>query len=115
MWTYNIPFFTRLRRIILPATLPFMISAISTTINSAWGGLAVAEYCPGISGGHNLEVNVGIMKIITSNTASGHLDIAAWTSFLFAIVVVVFGIVFTRKLMDLARKRYVVEEGIYQA
>jgi NitT/TauT family transport system permease protein len=115
MRTYNIPFFTRLRRIILPATLPFMISAISTTINSAWGGLAVAEYWPGISGNHNLEVGVGMMKVITSNTASGHIDIAAWTSFLFAIVVVVFGILFTRKLMDLARKRYVVEEGIYQA
>jgi len=33
--THQIPFFTQLRRIILPATFPFMISAISTTINSA--------------------------------------------------------------------------------
>jgi NitT/TauT family transport system permease protein len=58
---------------------------------------------------------VGMMKVITSNTAAGNIGIAAWTSFLFAITVVVFGIVFTRKLMDLARKKYVVEEGIYQA
>jgi NitT/TauT family transport system permease protein len=115
MRTYQLPFFTRLRRIILPATFPFMISAISTTINSAWGGLAVAEYWPRISGERSLEVNVGMMKVITSNTANGHLDIAAWTSLLFAIVVVIFGILFTRKLMDVARKRYVVEEGIYQA
>jgi NitT/TauT family transport system permease protein len=92
-----------------------MVSGISSTINSAWGGLAIAEYWPKISGEHNLEGGVGMMKVITSNTASSHIGIAAWTSFLFAIVVVVFGITFTLKLMDLARKRYVVEEVIYQA
>ena len=32
-----------------------------------------------------------------------------------AILVIMIGIVFTRNLMDLARKKYVVEEGIYQA
>lgn len=56
-----------------------------------------------------------MMKIITSTTANGNVGIAAWTSILFAIVVIIFGIVFTRNLMDLARKKYVVEEGIYQA
>jgi NitT/TauT family transport system permease protein len=114
MQTYKMPLLTRLRRIILPATFPFMVSGISSTINSAWGGLAVAEYWPRISGNHNLEVGVGMMKVITYNTATGNIGIAAWTSFLFAITVVVFGIVFTRKLMDLAGKKYVVEEGIYQ-
>jgi ABC-type anion transport system duplicated permease subunit len=44
---------------------------------------------------------VGMMKVITSNTAAGNIGIAAWTSFLFAITVVVFGIVFTRKLIKM--------------
>ena len=111
---YQIPFFSRLRRIILPATFPFMISGISSTINSAWGGLAIAEYWPKISESHNLVVGVGLMKIFTSNTASGNIGIAAWTSLLFAIAVIIFGLLFTKKLLDLARKKYVVEEGIYQ-
>jgi NitT/TauT family transport system permease protein len=36
-------------------------------------------------------------------------------SLLFAIVVIINGLLFTRNVMDLARKKYVVEEGIYQA
>ena len=41
------------------------------------------------------------------------MEIAAWTSLFFAILVILLGIVFTRNLMALARKLYVVEEGIY--
>ena len=40
---------------------------------------------------------------------------AAYVSVLFAIIVAVYGIVFTRNLMDLARRKYVVEEGIFAA
>jgi NitT/TauT family transport system permease protein len=39
----------------------------------------------------------------------------AWVSLLFSIVVAVYGIVFTRNLKDIARKKFVVEEGIYAA
>jgi NitT/TauT family transport system permease protein len=56
-----------------------------------------------------------MMKIISMNLASGDTGLAAWTSLLFAIVVGVYSIVFTRNLMDLARKKYVIEEGIYAA
>jgi NitT/TauT family transport system permease protein len=79
------------------------------------GGIAIAEYWPKISGSHNLVVSEGLMKIITSNTASGNIGVAAWTSLLFAIAVIIFGLVFTKKLLDLASKKYVVEDGIYQA
>jgi len=36
-------------------------------------------------------------------------------SLLFAIVVAIYGVLFTRNLMDLARKKYVIEEGIFAA
>jgi NitT/TauT family transport system permease protein len=115
MRNHDLKTLTRLRRVILPATFPYLIAGLSSTINSAWGGLAIVEYWHNIYGNHSLQVQVGMMKIITSNTANGNMGIAAWTSLLFAIVVIIFGIVFTRNLMDLARKKYVVEEGIYQA
>ena len=114
MRNYELKTFTRLRRVILPATFPYLIAGLSSTINSAWGGLAIVEYWHNIYDHHSLQVQVGMMKIITTNTTNGNMGIAAWTSLLFAIVVIIFGILFTRNLMDLARKKYVVEEGIYQ-
>jgi NitT/TauT family transport system permease protein len=111
MRNHELKTLTRLRRVILPATFPYLIAGLSSTINSSWGG----QYWHSIYGNHSLQVQVGMMKVITSNTANGNMGIAAWTSLLFAIVVIIFGIVFTRNLMDLARKKYVVEEGIYQA
>jgi NitT/TauT family transport system permease protein len=112
---YKISFFTKMRRIILPATFPYLVTGLSSTINSAWGGLAVVEYWPNIYGSHTLQVHTGMMKVISSSLATGDVGIAAWTSLLFAIVVGVYSIVFTRNLMDLARKKYVIEEGIYAA
>jgi NitT/TauT family transport system permease protein len=115
MQNYNMGFFAKMRRIIIPATLPYLVTGLSSTINSAWGGLAVGEYWPHIFGSQSLAVNTGMMKIISMNLASGDTGLAAWTSPLFAIVVGVYSIVFTRNLMDLARKKYVIEEGIYAA
>ena len=56
-----------------------------------------------------------MMYYISSNMANGQIAAAAYVSLLFAIVVAIYGIVFTRNLMDLARKKYVVEEGIFAA
>ena len=106
---------TRMRRIILPGTFPYLITGISSTINSAWAGIAIGEYWPNIFGKHSLEVEHGMMKYISINMANGQVASAAWVSFLFAIVVAIYGIVFTRNLMDLARRKYVVEEGVYAA
>jgi NitT/TauT family transport system permease protein len=55
-----------------------------------------------------------MMKLITSNITKGHTGVAAYISLLFAIVVIIFGIIFTRKLMSVTRNKYVIEEGIYQ-
>ncbi len=115
MENYNMSFFTKIRKIVLPATFPYLVTGLSSTINSAWGGLAVGEYWPHIYDNQSLVVNTGMMKIISENMASGNIGLAAWTSLLFAIVVGVYSIVFTRNLMDLARKKYVIEEGIYHA
>lgn len=115
MQNHEIGFFTRMRKIILPATFPYLVTGISSTINSAWAGLAIGEFWPLIDGKHSLYAGVGMMKFITENMASGRIGDAAWVSFIFAIVVAIYGIVFTRNLMDLARKKYVVEEGIYAA
>lgn len=115
MDNYKLGLFTRIRKIIIPATFPYLVTGLSSTINSCWAGLAIGEYWYGITPGHNLIAKVGMMKYIGENLASGNIGAAAWVSFLFALVVIIYGLVFTRNLMDLARKKYVVEEGIYAA
>jgi NitT/TauT family transport system permease protein len=115
MRNHELGFLTRMRRIIVPGTFPYLITGISSTINSAWAGIEIGEYWPNIDGTHSLEVRDGMMKYIGLNMAKGQVGNAAWVSLLFAIVVAIYGIVFTRNLMDLARKKYVVEEGVYAA
>ena len=115
---HEIPFWTRMRRVILPASLPYLITGLSSTINSAWAGMAIGEYWPDIApkvapGG--LQAPFGMMYYITYNMANGAIGPAAYVSLLFAVVVAIYGVVFTRNLMDLARKKYVVEEGIFAA
>ena len=53
------------------------------------------------------------MKSIAVATANGNIPLAAWDSLIFGIVVMIYSIFFTRKMMDLAREKYVAEEGIY--
>lgn len=111
----NLGFFQKMRLIIMPSTFPYLISGVSSTINSAWGGLMIGEFWPDIARGHTLEVTHGLMKVIDVATNNGNIALAAWSSLLFGIVVVVYSLLFTRKMMDLARKKYVAEEGIYSA
>lgn len=113
---YQVGFFTKMRRVIFPAAIPYLITGLSSTINSAWAGIAIGEFWPNITPtGPELQVKNGMMYYISSNMASGNIGAAAYVSLLFAIVVAIYGIVFTRNLMDLARKKYVVEEGIFAA
>jgi NitT/TauT family transport system permease protein len=115
MENHELGFLTKMRRVIIPASFPYLVTGLSSTINSAWAGIAIGEYWPKIDGTHNLIAGVGMMKFIGSNLASGSIGAAAWVSFLFAIVVVIYGLFFTRNLMDIARKKYVVEEGVFAA
>lgn len=115
---YRLPFFTKMRRVILPASLPYMITGLSSTINSAWAGIAIGEFWPNIAPSvapNGLQAKFGMMYYISSNMASGNIAAAAYVSLLFAVVVAIYGIAFTRNLMDIARKKYVVEEGIFAA
>ncbi len=115
---YHIPFWTKMRRVIFPSTLPYLITGLSSTINSAWAGIAIGEFWPGIAPSvstQGLQVKNGMMYYISSNMAAGNIAPAAYVSLLFAIVVAIYGIVFTRNLMDLARRKYVIEEGIFAA
>jgi NitT/TauT family transport system permease protein len=113
MRNMDMSFFKKLRYVILPSSFPYLITGISSTMNSAWGGLEIAEFWPGISSGQTLQVHQGLMKSIDVATKSGNIMLAAWASFLFAIVVAIYSILFTKKMMDLAKKKYVAEEGIY--
>lgn len=113
MKNLDLGFFKKMRYVIIPSTFPYLISGISSTINSAWGGLEIGEYWPHIADGKTLQINIGLMKTIDIATEHGNIALAAWASFLFAIVVSIYSIIFTRKMMDLARKKYVAEEGIY--
>lgn len=115
MKNLDLGFFQKMRKIILPATFPYLIGGISSTINSAWGGLMIGEYWPDISGGKSLTVSHGLMKVIATSTGSGNIAVAAWASFLFGIVVVFYSLFFTKRMLDLAKKKYVAEEGIYSA
>jgi NitT/TauT family transport system permease protein len=111
----SLTYWDRLRLILLPATMPYLVAGISSTIDSAWGGLAIGEYWPDIYGGRGLAVGNGLMKLITLSTAEGNIALAAWASLIFGVVAVLFSIFFTRRLMDLAQKRYVAEEAVYAA
>ena len=113
MRNHELGFFNRMRYVILPAAFPYLITGLSSTINSAWAGIAIGEYWPNIYGSQSLIANVGMMKFISVNIANGNIAAAAYVSLLFAIVVIIYGLLFTRNLMDLARKKYVVEEGVY--
>lgn len=64
---------------------------------------------------NELHAPFGMMYYIASNMAKGAMDPAAYVSLLFALVVAIYGIVFTRNSMGLARRKYVVEEGIFAA
>lgn len=108
-------FAQRLRYVLLPGTLPYIVAGVSSTMNSAWGGLMLAEYWPEIYGGHTLSVRHGLMKLLDVYTAGGDLALAAWASLIFAATVAAYSILFTRRMLDLARKRYVIEEGVYAA
>jgi NitT/TauT family transport system permease protein len=115
MRNYNLGYLERMRYVILPATFPYLITGLSSTINSAWAGLALGEYWPNIFGGQSLMAGTGMMKYLTMNTAQGHIDNAAWVSLLFAVVVIIYATVFTRKLMEVAGKKYVIEESLFMA
>ena len=115
---HEVPFWARMRRVILPSSLPYLITGLSSTINSAWAGMAIGEFWPNIAprvAPRGLQAPFGMMYYITSNIAKGAIGPAAYVSLLFAVVVAIYGIVFTRNAMDLARRKYVVEEGIFAA
>ncbi len=115
---HQIHFLTKMRRVIFPASLPYLITGLSSTINSAWAGIAIGEFWPNIAPGvssRGLQAPFGMMYYISSNISKGYIGPAAYVSLLFAIVVAIYGIAFTRNLMDLARRKYVVEEGIFAA
>jgi len=115
MKNYDLTFWQKMRYIILPGTFPYIIVGLSSTINSAWGGLAIAEYWPNIIQNYNLYVHTGLMKTIDVAVNEGNLALASWVSLFFGIIVIIYSVLFTRKLMDLARKKYIAEEGIYLA
>ena len=112
---YEIGFFTRMKRVILPATFPYLITGLSSTINSAWAGLMIGEYWQNIYGTHTLQTNIGMMNFISFNLSNGNLTGAVWGSLIFAISWHSIAYYSPDRLMDLARKKYVVEEGVYQA
>jgi NitT/TauT family transport system permease protein len=115
---HQVRFRTKMRRVFFPASLPYLITGLSSTINSAWAGIAIGEFWPNIApsiSSTGLQAPFGMMYYISSNIAQGDIGSAAYVSLIFAIVVAIYGIVFTRNLMDLARRKYVVEEGIFAA
>ncbi len=111
----NLTFWQRLRRVVIPSAMPYIVAGLTSTVNSAWGGLAIGEYWPDIYDGRTLEVHQGLMKELALADSQGNLALVGWLSILFAIIVVIYSLFFTRKLMDLARQKYVAEEGIYAA
>ncbi|MCL5672338.1 MAG: ABC transporter permease subunit [Thaumarchaeota archaeon] len=115
---HEIPFMTRMRRVVFPSTMPYLITGLSSTINSAWAGIAIGEFWPNIAptvAPKGLQVPFGMMYYISSNMADGQIAAAAYVSVIFAVIVALEPCPFTRNLMDLARRKYVIEEGIFAA
>ncbi|MFP3310183.1 MAG: sugar ABC transporter permease, partial [Acidilobus sp.] len=106
---------TRLRKVLLPGTLPYIVTGLTSTIDSAWGGLMIGEYWPQIAGDRTLEVTHGVLKIMDVATYEGNIALASYASLLFGVVVVVFALAFTRYLLEVSRRKYVIEEAIYAA
>jgi len=48
-------------------------------------------------------------------TYEGNIALASYASLLFGVVVVVFALAFTRHLLEVSRRKYVIEEAIYAA
>ncbi|MEM4096075.1 MAG: ABC transporter permease subunit, partial [Metallosphaera sp.] len=111
----NLSFWQKLKKVVFPSSFPYVITGLTSTVNSAWGGLAIGEYWPDIYDGRTLQVHEGLMKELALADSQGNLALIGWLSILFAIVVVIYSILFTRKLLDLSREKYVAEEGIYAA
>jgi NitT/TauT family transport system permease protein len=109
----NLGFFTRLRKILLPGLLPYIVTGLSSTMNSAWGGLAIGEFWPNIAQGHDLQVSHGLMLYFALWDEQGAVNLLAWGSFVFGVIVVIYSVLFTRKLIDLASKKYIIEESMY--
>jgi len=108
-------FFTRLRKVLLPGTMPYIVTGLTSTIDSAWGGLMIGEYWPGIAGDRTLQVTHGIIKILDVATDEGNIALAAWASTLFGLVVVFFALLFTRHMLEVSRRKYVMEESLFAA
>ncbi|MGC9210053.1 MAG: ABC transporter permease subunit [Acidilobus sp.] len=115
MENLNMSFFAKLRKVIIPGTLPYIVTGLTSTIDSAWGGLMIGEYWPNIVGDRGLQVTHGILKIIDVATAEGNIALAAYASLIFGLIVVLFSLGFTRHLMEVSRRRYVIEESIFAA
>ncbi len=75
----------------------------------------IGEYWPDIIGDKTLEVSHGILKILDVATNEGNIALAAYASLIFGIVVVAFALLFTRHLLEISRRKYVIEESIYAA
>lgn len=111
----NLSFWDRLRIVVLPSTFPYIVSGMTATINGAWGGLAIGEHWPNIYGDRSLEVGQGLMRELALASERGDLALLAWLSLLFSISVAIYAILITRRLMDLARRKYIAEEAIFAA
>lgn len=111
----SLGFWDRLRMVVLPSTFPYIVAGMTATINGAWGGLAIGEHWPNIYGGRSLEVGQGLMRELALASDRGDLALLAWLSLLFSISIAIYAILITRRLMDLARRRYIAEEAVFAA
>jgi NitT/TauT family transport system permease protein len=105
----------KIRYIIFPSSLPYLVTGLSSTINGAWGGLTIGEYWPNIYDDYTLEVKTGIMKNIAIATSNGNIDVAAWNSLIFGIIIAIYSIFIIRKFLDRIKDKYIVEESVYIA
>jgi NitT/TauT family transport system permease protein len=111
----SLGFWDKLRMVVLPSTFPYIVAGMTATINGAWGGLAIGEHWPNIYDGRSLEVSQGLMRELALASDRGDLVLLTWLSLLFSISVAIYAILITRRLMDLAGKRYIAEEAVFAA
>jgi NitT/TauT family transport system permease protein len=115
MDNFSMSLIKRLRLVVIPSTMPYLITGIISTVNGAWGGLILGEYWQNIYDSQTLQVTHGIMKYLDLAVNAGSIVEVSWISFVLSIFIAVYAILATKRGMDLARKRYTMEEGIFAA
>ncbi len=101
--TYRLPFSLQMKKIILPALFPFLVTGWITAAGAGWNAAIVAEYIPYRG---EIFTTMGLGSIMSRSAA--HEDYVMLTAALVVMVLFVIGFnrLFWKKISELAETRF---------